>query len=552
MSYLVFARKYRPQTFDEVVGQEHVAKTLKNAIESGRIAHAYLFSGPRGVGKTSMARILSKAINCEKGPTPSPCNKCNSCMEITGDISPDVMEIDAASNTGVDDVRDLREKLRFLPVKNKYKIYIIDEVHRLSGNAFDALLKVLEEPPEHVHFVFATTEISKVPLTVASRCQKFNFRKLTVSEISAHLSFILKKENIEIDDKILNLIARNSDGSLRDAESILDQVISYANGEIKIEEVERLLELVDTKLLSTFANCLIDKKTEEILNLINEIFKSGHDILLFCKYLVEFFRNLLIIKIAKKPEELIEIVDIDDINNLKEFSDKLSESSLINIIKILTTLMEDLKYSSYPRVLLEVAAVKITRMADIIDVNLIISKLENLEKEFKKEVTSKEIDSVEQGETSSNDNIKINDIEEIDLLNDGDENENLDKIKKNWEIFIERVRERKKTAYGCLASAVPSGFKNNKLYIDVKDDYSKKSIEIELNQMAIKEAFKEMFKKSIDIIINKTENNSIGEKPPQTAVKYVETKEVHIEPIVKVANQIFEGRILKKGEYGKF
>ena len=554
MSYLVFARKYRPQTFDEVIGQEHVVKTLKNAIESGRIAHAYLFSGQRGVGKTSVARIFAKALNCEKGPTSYPCDKCNSCQEIREDISPDVIEIDAATYTSVDNIRDLREKARFLPVKNKYKIYIIDEVHRLSSSAFDALLKTLEEPPEHVYFIFATTEISKVPQTVASRCQKFNFRKLTISEITNHLKCILKKENITVEDKILSIIAKNSEGSLRDAEGILDQIISYTNGEIKMEDIEGLLKSVNTNLLLNFVNCLIDKKIEEVLNLIDELFKSGYDILLFSKYLIEFFRNILIVKLSQKPESLIEVIDVNEINSLKEISNKLSVTSLINIIKILTTLIEDLKYSSYPKILLEISAIKIIRMEDIVDMNLIINKLEDLEKKFKKRDATEELNYKPQEETPSNNfnlpdvetNVKINDIEEIDLLNNGDENENLEKIKKNWGIFIENVRGRKKTVYGCLASSSPVGYKNNKLYIEVKDDYSKRSMEIEANKIVIKEAFKDMFKKSVDIEIIKKEQDLVNQTPKNVSGKYVNVKELHIEPIVKTANQIFGGRIIKK------
>ncbi|MDP2807111.1 MAG: DNA polymerase III subunit gamma/tau, partial [bacterium] len=248
MSYLVLARKWRPQNFEQLIGQQHVTTTLRNAIKSKRIAHAYLFSGARGVGKTSAARVLAKALNCAEGPTETPCNKCSSCVEITGSRSIDVLEIDGASNRGIDEIRDLRENVKYTPTQGKYKIYIIDEVHMLTKEAFNALLKTLEEPPAHAIFIFATTEIHKVPITILSRCQRFDFRKVEVSVVVDYVKRMLQGEDVQASDDCLYLVAQKSEGSMRDAVSLLDQLISYGGQKLTAEDARQVLGLVDEAL----------------------------------------------------------------------------------------------------------------------------------------------------------------------------------------------------------------------------------------------------------------------------------------------------------------
>ena len=298
MSYLVIARKYRPQTFDEVVGQEHIARTLKNAIEMKRMAHAYLFSGPRGVGKTTTARILAKALNCQIGPTSSPCNQCTACTEITDGRALDVIEIDGASNRGIDEVRELRENVKFTPSSLRYKIYIIDEVHMLTDPAFNALLKTLEEPPEHIVFMFATTEPHRIPLTIKSRCQRFNFKLIPRVQIIERLKHICQKENIKIDQDSLMLIARSGEGSMRDAESIMDQVVSYTGKEVKKEEVIFILGILPMELLNRATDMIIESRPKDILNLLDEINEGGYNIHQFINDLRQHFRNILILKTA--------------------------------------------------------------------------------------------------------------------------------------------------------------------------------------------------------------------------------------------------------------
>ncbi|GAG77910.1 unnamed protein product, partial [marine sediment metagenome] len=275
--YLVIARKYRPKYFSEIVGQEHITKTLINAINDYRVAHAYLFSGPRGVGKTTTARILSKSLNCQKGPTALPCNTCSNCREIDDSINLDVLEIDGASNRGIEEIRTLQENTRYAPGRGNYKIYIIDEVHMLTKHAFNALLKTLEEPPKHVIFIFATTEPHKVPMTVLSRCQRFNFRRLTVSEIEGKLKEISEKEKIPVEDLAVKLIARQADGSLRDGESMLDQLFTYSDGKITVNDVRQMFGFVEEEIYFSLTDSIKGKDEKKILKIIDTVFDKGYD-----------------------------------------------------------------------------------------------------------------------------------------------------------------------------------------------------------------------------------------------------------------------------------
>ncbi len=277
MSYLPFARKWRPQDFDEVIGQEHITTTLKNAIALKRVHHAYLFTGPRGIGKTSTARILSKALNCDKGPLAKPCNKCASCQEITNGSSMDVIEIDGASNRGIDEIRNLREAVKFAPSKGPYKIYIIDEVHMLTVEAFNALLKTLEEPPRHVKFIFATTEPHKLPATILSRCQRFDFRRIPIKDIVAKLQEIAREEKLDVEKDVFLYIAKASDGSMRDAESVLDQISSFFKGKIQLKGVIDTLGMIEQETLFQCADLIISRDTKSTIHLIDQILNSGKD-----------------------------------------------------------------------------------------------------------------------------------------------------------------------------------------------------------------------------------------------------------------------------------
>ena len=381
MSYLVLARKYRPQTFEQVVKQDHVTRTLTNAISADRVAHAILFSGPRGTGKTTVARILAKAMNCKEGPVQIPCNECRSCREITIGSAVDVFEIDGASNNSVDQIRELRENVKYMPAHSLYKIYIIDEVHMLSIAAFNALLKTLEEPPPHVMFIFATTEPRKIPITILSRCQRHDFRRIDVESISKHLKEICAKEGVEIAVESLGLIAREAGGSMRDGLSLLDQVMSCTKGTITHEHMIDILGVIDREILFNLSKAILRADIPEVLDILDEIYSAGHDMKKLYADLIEHFRNLLVVKMVKKTDKLVDIPshEIDlMIDQVKEvpatFLNQLFELLFREEISILN--------STQPRLAIEMVFIKMFQIKPALPIDVLIEKLDNLRKDI--------------------------------------------------------------------------------------------------------------------------------------------------------------------------
>ena len=363
MEYQVSARKYRPATFDSVIGQPHVVQTLMNAITTKRIAQAYLFSGTRGVGKTTVARILAKALNCEQGPTGTPCGTCVNCTEIAQGHSVDVIEIDGASNTSVDDVREIRENVKFTPFKGTYRVYIIDEVHMLSNSAFNALLKTLEEPPPHVVFIFATTEIHKIPATILSRCQHYNFRRIAKTEIVDRLRHVAEQDGITIEDRSLAALARASEGSMRDGLSLLDQAVAFGGKSIVHADLETLLGAVPQELLRSLIRAITSQDSAAALRTISQLIDGGHDLRAYCADVVEYVRNLLVVSVTSQQEwpALIE-ASADDLTQLAADKASLTPEHLQQLFSLLTQAEDALRFSAHPRFVLETAAVKATRL----------------------------------------------------------------------------------------------------------------------------------------------------------------------------------------------
>ena len=379
MSYLVLARKWRPQNFDEIVGQEHVSQTLMNAIRSNRVAHAFLFTGVRGVGKTTAARVLAKALNCVQGPSPTPCNTCVNCQEITAGTAVDVLEIDGASNTGVDDVREIIENVRYQPAKSRFKIYIIDEVHMLSTSAFNALLKTLEEPPPHVKFIFATTDPHKVPHTIHSRCQRYDFKRIPFRLIADRLIHIARSEGVEVSDHALFLIAREGEGSMRDAQSLLDQVIAFAGKTVRDADVVAALGLADRKTLYAVADAIVDRNPVRALELLNELHLYGQDMRRFARELLEHFRNLSVARVLPSAELLPDLPD-EERAEVQRQAQKMTGEDLDRAFRLLLATESEVSRVPYPKLVMEMALIKLATLTPVVAVEELLDRLDELQR----------------------------------------------------------------------------------------------------------------------------------------------------------------------------
>lgn len=364
MAYMALYRKWRPSGFAELVGQEHVSRTLSNAVNAGRVGHAYLFAGPRGTGKTSTAKILAKALNCEKGPTPNPCNECAACQRINAGSSLDVFEIDAASNRGIDEIRDLRETVKFAPAEGRYKVYIIDEVHMLTMEAFNALLKTLEEPPAHVVFILATTEAHKVPATIQSRCQRYDFKRITAKDIQGRLELVADNIGLEYDAEALHLIALKADGGMRDALGLLDQCAALTQGKLTALQAQSFLGLIGREWIENLAEAVGNKNAAEVLAKVSELLQGGKELSQMLSELAMYFRSLLVLKAAGKDEA----VDYGSNNpeKLAKYAAAFTESELLRCIRRVHSAMAELKWSPQPRITVEAALLELCQRREML------------------------------------------------------------------------------------------------------------------------------------------------------------------------------------------
>ena len=457
-------RSYRPQNFEDVVGQEHIIRTLKNQIENNNVGHAYLFSGTRGTGKTSTAKIFARAVNCENSINQEPCNECEVCRDILNDNVMDVVEIDAASNNSVDDIRELRESVKYSPTKAKYKVYIIDEVHMLSQGAFNALLKTLEEPPSYVIFILATTEPHKIPATILSRCQRFDFKRVTVKDMTDRMKKICNEENIEVEEKALNLIARNSQGALRDALSILDQCISFSDIKIEYKDAVELLGTVNIEQLFEMAQSIIDQDTKKSLQILNEFVVWGKDIRNLINDLIDHFRNLMVCKVSTELDEIISLPE-ETIKLLKEQSKIVDVNDLIRILNILSETQDNMKTSSNPRVLAEVTIMKTAQPMFDESKEALIKRIENLEKTI--ESGNIKINTIENN--ISTNEIVIEKEEPEEIVYENVKSEDVKLIESSWQKIRQKIKEDKVNkqmpVYFLLGDVSGFNVYNNNLYI---------------------------------------------------------------------------------------
>ena len=470
-------RVYRPKNFSDVIGQEHIVRTLKNQIENNNVGHAYLFCGTRGTGKTSTAKIFSRAVNCTNLHNDEPCNECENCREILEDKTMDVVEIDAASNNSVDDIRELRENVKYSPAKAKYKVYIIDEVHMLSQGAFNALLKTLEEPPSYVIFILATTEPHKIPATILSRCQRFDFKRVTVKDISSRMRYICEKEGIEADEKALNLIARNSQGALRDALSILDQCISFEGNKISYNDVIELLGSVNIEQLFDLAESIIKEGTRKSLQILNDFIIWGKDVRNLVNDLIDHFRNLMVCKISNDLDEIISLPE-ETIDLLKQQAETIDTNNLIRILNILSEAQDGMKISSNPRVLMEVTMMKIAQPMFDESKEALIKRIENLEQKIESGnikvnhiSTNQTVDNFNENNQQNNNTVEKQEDENIEYENlKGDD---IKLVEKSWKKILQKMKEDKNQVIRALLQDVDSfNISEDTLYIIFTDNYS--------------------------------------------------------------------------------
>jgi DNA polymerase III subunit gamma/tau len=550
MSYLVLARKCRPQTFEEVVKQEHITRTLTHAISSGRVAHAILFSGPRGTGKTTVARILAKSMNCESGPTPVPCNNCRSCREITSGNGADVFEIDGASNNSVDQIRDLRENVKYMPAHSPYKIYIIDEVHMLSIAAFNALLKTLEEPPSHVLFIFATTEPRKIPITILSRCQRHDFRRIDVNSISKHMQTICAKEGIDIDIESLSLIAREANGSMRDGLSLLDQVMSCSKGVIEHDQVLDILGVVDRDIIFNISNAVLKGHIMEILDILDKVYGAGHDMKKLYGDLIEHFRNLLIAKMGERGRKLLDIPS-HEIDRMLDQTKDIPATFLNQIFDVLFKEEPIIEHASQPRLAIEMVFIRMFQIKPALPIDVLIEKLDHL----KKYLVGSQVDRAE-GKSGplphdNENNIPtpseppLNTPESLGTYapDPGSITDQADTPEKKWEKLLSIFIEKYPSLASNLKYSKIKKLSGNRLEIEVNgNDFNLNMVRKEKNLSIIKKMCSEFFGKEMDVMLRTKKIMGTKQQKNERTARLKQEALSH--PLVTDVLEIFNGNIL--------
>lgn len=512
MAYTALYREWRPRTFNDVVGQEHITTTLKNQILNNRIAHAYLFCGTRGTGKTSTAKVFAKALNCLDLKDGEPCNECEMCKKINEGLAIDVTELDAASNNGVDKIRDIIDDVKYPPQEAKYKVYIMDEVHMLSAGAVNAFLKTLEEPPNNVIFILATTDPQKLPITILSRCQRFDFKRINNSEITARLRKIVNEQNVLADERSLNLIARVSDGAMRDSLSILDQAISMGNGNVDYGTVVSMLGLVTNEHLFKLANAVIQRSVEKGIEIIEEVIYSGKDIYLFIKDLIAHYRNLLMVKVTNNPEEVLDMSE-ENISLIKEQGARLRAEEIMRCIRILQEAENNAKLSKQARLYCELAVIKMCKIEYDTSSEVILTRLNKLEESLRKgsikvSTASKEIEKINNSKivnVETNKNIVKEELvnsSEVNIEFNSDSKVTINDIKKSWKDIIERFKARREMIISSLIMiGKPVDCSNGIVTIEFDDqnEFAKNRLSEAKNRDIINDVFFEIFREKLKV-----------------------------------------------------
>ena len=600
MSYLVLARKWRPQTFEEVVGQHAVVQTLQNAIDRKRIPHAIIFSGVRGVGKTTLARLVAKALNCQEGPTKVPCNRCEHCVEITNGNAIDIHEIDGASNRGIQEIRELKENIRFFPNKSRYKIIIIDEVHMLTTEAFNALLKTLEEPPEHVFFMFATTELHKIPITILSRCQRYELQKVSSRELFAFFSKIAGEEKVKISDWALNIIVREAGGSVRDGLSLLDQIFSFSGDEITDEDVIQVLGLVDSQVVSSIAAGVLKGDLASSLKLLDEVTGYGTDLKRLVNDLLYYFRGLLVCRISENPEKLLDVTD-QEFEEMRQIAAQHTVETLQLYFNLLLKGAEEMQYSSHPRLALELTLIKASEAGNVVSVSQLLERLENMQGQGRA-ISKKNTDSLQasavsptpiakpvgrekskktsepktvrpevQQEAIAQETKKAEKEEQINkseqevieavaaaeaTTRDAPQNEEdyvpvesivpppAKEVRKNWDEFIDYVMDRKKWMAHTLRLSSGIREEGSDLILKFDDPSDCKMLQTKENIKFLTEFSQDFFQKEFKIIIRIRGADSQGNIDQNGIGPQEERRALANDPLVQMATEVLGGRVV--------
>lgn len=494
MSYMALYRKFRPDNFTDVKGQEHVVTTLKNQIKTGRIGHAYLFCGTRGTGKTTIAKLLAKVVNCEHPVDGNPCNECKLCKGIAAGTSMDVIEIDAASNNGVDNVREIVEEVRYSPTEGRYKVYIIDEVHMLSTGAFNALLKTIEEPPAYVIFILATTEVHKIPVTILSRCQRYDFKRITIDTIASRLSELMHEEQIEVEDKALRYIARVADGSMRDALSLLDQCISFFLGQkLTYDNALEVLGAVDTMVFSRLLTLIQEQNVGECIKLLEEVESNGRELGQFIIDFIWYLRNLLLLKSAEDGSELIMEISTENLLLLQREAQKVEESSLIRYIRIFSELSNQIRYAARKRVLIEITIIKLCRPQMELSYDALVDRIKLLEVKLENGVVIQD-----RQPSSGTSEVKRQEDKKPVILPDALP-EDLKEVARNWKSILSQITRKAPALGTVLARATLSVDANQSIQIVVDDNIDKEMIDREHHMQLIKEIIAQLIQKQVQI-----------------------------------------------------